>query len=91
MIDAAIKALQQMFSPRFRAVLIKSVSLALVLIVLIGIGIHRILVWLAANGGMLAEGALGPDAHGPLSVLLGLLSITAGLGIFVGAVFLCRR
>lgn len=88
MIDAAVKALQQMFSPRFRAVLIKSVSLALVLIVLIGIGIHRILVWLAANGGMLAEGALGPDAHGPLSVLLGLLSIIAGLGIIVGAVFL---
>jgi CysZ protein len=88
MIDAAVKALQQMFSPRFRAVLIKSVALALVLIVLIGIGIHRILVWLAANGGMLAEGALGSGVHGPLSVLLGLLSIIAGLGIILGAVFL---
>ena len=88
MIDAAVKALQQMFSPRFRAVLIKSVALALVLIVLIGIGIHRILVWLAANGGMLAEGALGSGVHGPLSILLGLLSIIAGLGIILGAVFL---
>ena len=88
MIDAAIKALQQMFSPRFRAVLIKSVALALVLIVLIGIGLHRLLVWLAANGGLLAEGAFGPGAHGPLSVLLGLLSIIAGLGIILGAVFL---
>ena len=88
MIDAAVKALQQMFSPRFRAVLIKSVALALVLIVLIGIGLHRMLVWLAANGGLLAEGALGPASQGPLSVLLGLLSIIAGLGIIVGAVFL---
>ena len=88
MIDGAVKALQQMFSPRFRAVLIKSVALALILIVLIGIGLHRILVWLAANGGMLAEGALGPGAQGPLSVLLGLLSIIAGLGIILGAVFL---
>ena len=36
MLDAAIRALTQMFSPPFRAVLLKSVGFALVLIVLIG-------------------------------------------------------
>ena len=36
----------------------------------------------------LQRGALGPGAQGPLSVLLGLLSIIAGLGIILGAVFL---
>ena len=41
MFDAAIKALQQMFSPPFRSVLIKSSLLALVLIVLMAVGLHR--------------------------------------------------
>src|SRR5215813_9815390 len=41
MIDAAVKALAQMFSPPFRWVLLKSAGLALVLIVLIAIGLHR--------------------------------------------------
>ena len=39
MIDAAIKALQQMFSPPFRSVLVKSVLLALVMIVLMSVGV----------------------------------------------------
>ena len=50
MIDAAVKALAQMFSPAFRWVLLKSAGLALVLIVLIAIGLHRLLVWLATAG-----------------------------------------
>jgi len=36
MLDAAIKALTQMFSPPFRSVLWKSIGLALLLIVLLG-------------------------------------------------------
>ena len=63
MLDAAIKALQQMFSPPFRSVLIKSTLLALVMIVLFGVGLHRLLTWLVQNGGVWAEGALGPGAH----------------------------
>ena len=59
MLDAAIKALSQMFSPPFRAVLLKSIGLALVLIVLIGIGLQRLLVWLATAGESWAEGMLG--------------------------------
>ena len=47
MFDAAIKALTQMFSPPFRRVLLKSIGLALILIVLIGIGLNRLFSWLA--------------------------------------------
>ena len=66
MLDAAVKALSQMFSPPFRTVLLKSVGLALVLIVLIGIGLHRLLVWLATAGEGWAESMLGGSAHTPL-------------------------
>ena len=38
MFEAAVKALSQMFSPPFRRVLLKSIGLALLMIVLIGIG-----------------------------------------------------
>src|SRR4051794_40783572 len=56
MLDAAVKALSQMISPPFRAVLWKSVGLALVLIVIIGIAVQRLLVWLATYGTDWAEG-----------------------------------
>ncbi len=88
MFDAAFKALQQMVSPPFRSVLIKSVLLALVMIVLFGVGLHRALTWLAINGETWAEGALGPSAHTPLSVLIWIVSFATGLGILLGGVFL---
>jgi CysZ protein len=88
MIDAAVKALEQMFSKPFRAVLFKSVLLALVLIVLIGVGLNRLLMFLAANGQSYAETALGASAHTPLGLLFGIISIAASLGIVVGSVFL---
>ncbi len=88
MIDAAIKSLQQMFSPEFRSVLIKSILLALALIVLMGFGLHKLLTWLAADGGAWAQGQLGPSSQTPLSWLIWILSIAATLGIVVGGVFL---
>ena len=88
MLDAAVKALTQMFSPPFRAVLLKSVGFALVLIALIGFGLHRVLVWFADAGENWAESVLGTSAHMPLTILAWMLSIAAGLGIIVGAVFL---
>ena len=42
MLDAAVKALAQMFSPPFRMVLAKSIGLALILIILFGIGLHQL-------------------------------------------------
>jgi uncharacterized protein involved in cysteine biosynthesis len=88
MIDAAIKTLQQMASPPFRSVLIKSILLALVMIVLIGVGLHRVLSWLAVSGEAWAEGVLGTGSHGPLAVLIWIISVAAGLGILVGGIFL---
>ena len=88
MLDAAVKALSQMFSPPFRAVLLKSVGLALLLIVLIGIAVHRVLVWLATSATDWAESVLGTSAHTPLAILAWIISIAASLGIIVGSVFL---
>ena len=88
MLDAAVKALSQMFSPPFRAVLLKSVGLALILIVLIGIAVQRLLVWLATYGTNWAESLLGTSAHTPLSILAWIVSIAASLGIIVGSIFL---
>ena len=88
MIDAAIKALQQMFSTPFRSVLIKSVLLALVMIVLIGVGLHTGLSFLTQSGSTWAEGAFGPGTHGPLAVLIWIVSVATSLGIVVGGVFL---
>ena len=59
MIDAAIKALQQMVSPPFRSVLIKSVLLALVMIALIGVGLQKGLALADAKRLKLGRGHLG--------------------------------
>jgi CysZ protein len=88
MLDAAIKALVQMASPAFRAVLLKSVALALVLIVLIGFGVFRALIWLTTAGEGWFESVLGAQAHTPLVVLAWILSVATGLGIVLGSVFL---
>jgi CysZ protein len=63
MLDAAIKALSQMFSPPFRMVLAKSMGLALLLIVLFGFGLHRALLWLTGAGEGYVEGVFGPSSH----------------------------
>ena len=88
MLDAAFKALAQLFSPPFRTVLLKSIGLALVLLIAIGIGLERLLAWLIGAGGVWLETSIGPTAHAPVNVLEWLLAVMAGLGIVLGAVFL---
>ncbi len=88
MIDDAVKALTQMFSPPLRAVLWKSIGLALALIIAVGIALDRLIVWLVGTGSTSIETTLGPHAHMPASILAWFLSIAAGLGIIVGSVFL---
>ena len=88
MLDAAIKALAQMFSPPFRMVLAKSIGLALILIILFGIGLHQVLTWLTGAGEGWVEGWLGPSSHTPLLILTKMLAVAAALGIIVGSVFL---
>ena len=88
MLAAAAQALSQMFSPPFRAVLLKSIGLALILIILVGVGLNHLLQVLATAGEGAAENALGPGAHAPLRVLAFVLSLAASLGILVGSVLL---
>jgi CysZ protein len=88
MIEAAVKALRQMLSPPMRAVLVKAVGLALLLIAIVAIILHRVIDWLAAWVGSSLEGALGTVIHMPLSILAWLFSVAAGFGLIVGGIFL---
>src|SRR6266567_8768613 len=88
MIDAAIKALSQMFAPALRHVLLKAVGLALILITIIGILMQRVLAAWAETGANWAEQAAGVAPHAAWSALAWVLSIMAGLGIITGALFL---
>jgi CysZ protein len=86
MLDAVLKALEQVTSRPFRAVLIKSAGLALVILIVIGIladralsaGIQRVEHWLD----MVAW------AHLPLEILASVMSLAAGIGLLAGAVLL---
>lgn len=88
MLDAAFKALADMLRPPLRSVLIKSVLLALALIVVIGIALQRVLSSLAENGATWAEQTSGFAPHSLWAAIAWLLSIMAGVGIITGAVFL---
>jgi CysZ protein len=88
MLDAAAKALAQMFTRPFRTVLLKSVALAIALLAVLAIALYRLLEWLTSTGETWAEGTLGPLAHGPLAVLGWVLALALGFGLVAGAIFL---
>ncbi|MGN6570801.1 MAG: sulfate transporter family protein [Pseudolabrys sp.] len=88
MIDAVSKALTDMLRPPLRAVLVKSILLALALIVVIGIVLQRALASLADSGATWAEQTSGFAPHAAWAALAWFLSIMATLGIVTGAVFL---
>ena len=88
MLAAAAQALSQMFSPPFRAVLLKSIGLALVLVVVMAILLQRLFTWLAGLGEGVAENTLGPAAHYPLAVLAGVLTVAASFSIIAGSLLL---
>lgn len=88
MLNAAIKALTQLFTKPFRAVLLKSVGLAIALLAFLTIILYRLSAWFASAGGAWAEGTLGSLAHGPLIALGWVVTIALGFGLFAGAVFL---
>jgi len=87
MLDAAWKALAQMFTPPFRSVLLKSIGLAILVLILMGLGLHRLFAWLAAEGAGYLEGVTGPGMQTPLHALIWVLAIMAGLGLAAGAIF----
>ncbi|HZS62932.1 MAG TPA: sulfate transporter family protein [Xanthobacteraceae bacterium] len=88
MVAAAGKALAQMVSPEFRRLLLKSIGLALILIVVVSIGFYQGLSWLVANGAAWGESHVQAVPQGLWHLLVWMLSIMAGLGIVTGAVFL---
>jgi len=88
MFDAAFTALTEMFMPPLRAVLLKAVGLALLVIVLIGIALQRLFAALASSGATWAEHTYGVIPHSGWTLLIWALSIMAGLGIITGALFL---
>jgi uncharacterized protein involved in cysteine biosynthesis len=87
MLDALGKVLSQMLSPSFRAVLLKSIGLAALLLLVLVVVLHRLLVLLADFAESWMEGAL-PAAQWPIAVLAWVFSIVAALGLITGAVFL---
>jgi CysZ protein len=88
MLDDTIKALTQMFSTPLRAILWRSIGLALAIIVVLGILLERVIVELVGAGSASVETTFGPQAHTPVAALAWLLSIAAGLGIVAGSIFL---
>jgi len=88
MLDAAFKALAQMFTAPMRTVLLKSAGLALALLAVLAIALYRLLAWLSGTGENWAEGALGAIAHEPLKLLGWLVAFALGFGLVAGAVLL---
>jgi CysZ protein len=88
MLDAVFRALGQMFTPPFRKVLLKSVSLAIAFLVVVIIGLFRLLEWLSVTGMNWLEVTIGAAAHVPLTVLGWIVAIALGIGLFTGAVLL---
>src|SRR5215510_7348290 len=88
MLDAAFKAIAQMFSPPFRKILLKSAAIALLLIIVTAIGLHRVLVWFTESGETWLQTTFGLTTTAPLTVLSWVLSVAAALGILAGSIFL---
>jgi CysZ protein len=88
MLAAVFKALDQMLTPSFRAVLLKSVGLAIALLVVLVVVLFRLLGWLSGTGIGWLEVTLGPWAHGPLAVFGWIIAFALGIGLLAGAILL---
>jgi CysZ protein len=84
MLTAAVKALSQILSPPMRAILWRSIGLALVLITVLAVALQRLLSWFATSGEVWLETWLGPSFHIPLNILAWIVAITSLVaGVFV--------
>lgn len=88
MLDAALKAFAQMFTGRFRTVLLKSIGLAIMFLAVIHAALFRLLHWLSDIGLTWLEQAIGPVSHTAITVLDWVVAIALGVGLFGGAVML---
>jgi CysZ protein len=73
MLDDALAALRQIFTPPFRAVLFKTLGLTLLVLALVWLGLDRLVVHFIAV---------------PYPWLATILSIATGIGLFIGLAFL---
>ncbi len=88
MLNDAAKALSQMVSPPLRAVLWKSIALALALIIVIAVGLDWAIIRLVGALSAWVQSGLGSPAQLPVNAIAWLLSIAAALGIIAGSVLL---
>jgi len=88
MLAAVFKALDQMFTARFRAVLFKSVGLAIALMVVLVVVLFRLLGWLSGTGLVWLETTFGAWANTPLAVLGWVIAFALGIGLLAGAILL---
>ena len=88
MIDAVFKALTQMFTPPFRRVLLKSIGLALIMIVLLGIGTYYGFAWIATAGEAWGQSHVSVVPGAVWTVLVWIFTIAASVGIVTGGIFL---
>jgi uncharacterized protein involved in cysteine biosynthesis len=88
MLSAAAKALSQMFSPPFRAVLLKSAGLALLVLIVLGVALQRLLTWLVQYGGDWLQATFSWLGAGIVGALELTLAIIASLGLVLGLIFL---
>ncbi|HEX2512948.1 MAG TPA: sulfate transporter family protein [Xanthobacteraceae bacterium] len=88
MIDAVAKALNQMFTPPFRRVLLKAIGLALIMIVMLGVGMYYGFTWLAELGTAWGQSNVGVMPSNFWTILAWILSFAISLGIITGGIFL---
>jgi CysZ protein len=87
MLTAATKALSQMWTPPFRAVLLKSVGLALLVLIVLGVVLQRLLVWGLESGGAWLRTSL-PSLGGGVGAIEILLAVLVSLGLVAAMIFL---
>ena len=88
MLTAAVRAFSQMVSPPFRAVLLKSAGLALLVLIVLGVMLQRLFAWALENGGAWLQATFASLGSGIVGALELALTVIATLGIFVAMIFL---
>ena len=88
MLDAAVKALEQVFSREFRAMLTKAAGLAITFLLLAGMALFQSLQWVSGTGLDWLEAMIGQAAHVPLAVFGWIIAVVLGIGLAAGAVLL---
>jgi CysZ protein len=88
LLDAVIRAFGQVFTPALRSVLWKSVALAVGLLIVGAVALHRLFVWFADKGANLLLQWTNGGYSGPIGVAESVVAVLAALGLFVAFFFL---